>query len=148
MHGAALLYNHLLASQRKCEEWTDLYEGKLQEWNTSLDLDELGNWSLDAFWEPHQKDGLHRITSATKEFVREWVGTTLDLKGRVQSSNKAGSLIRKRERIVKKNRSRFDNEALLGQWKGSSATGIMTYRWERAQQLLKDLHRGLGVGIY
>jgi len=145
MHGAALLYNHLLASQRKSEEWTGLYEGKLQDWNKSLDLNEIGKWSLDEFWEPHQKDGLHRITSATKEFVREWVDTTLELNGRVISSNKAGSLIRKRERIVKKNRSRFDNEALLRQWNGSSATGIMTYRWERAQQFLKDLHRGLGV---
>ena len=145
MHGAALVYNIALASERSWDEKMEEHREALDAWVAALDLAVVRNWSLSRLWELTVGFG-HTITPATRRFVEQWihmVGARADCLGDDLS---ARELVRRREMSLKRARSRFTNRRALDQWGGSSGLGHMTYRWSTATTFLHDLHAALGPG--
>src|SRR5438034_11730841 len=85
-----------------------------------------------------------RISSPTHEFINKWwdlalAGNASDLR----DDRFARSLIRDRERRLKKNRARIDNPRAQELWTGASGTAQLDFRWRISQQLLQDIITGL-----
>lgn len=142
MHGAALIYNIALANLREWGDKVNEYQKAFAQWHDSLNHDEIRTWSLPRFWELVLDHG-HNISPATRLFIERWLDLLINHGASVLEKAEAVELIRRRERSLKKGRSRFDNRRALEQWKGSSGLNRMVYRWPRAKMFLKDLHEGL-----
>lgn len=150
IHGAALLYN-LLVAERCLElgitqtgEKTKEYEEKLDDWTKGLqDLGQpTSSWSLDEFW--------HLVTlvnpgipTPTRRFINEWIALVLSSGGSDVGTNKvARQLVSTRERHLKSGRSRLTNERLILEWTGSSGADPLTFRWQQVKVLLRDISAG------
>lgn len=145
MAGAAILYNALLA------ELDDGHEGladerrqDLREWLLEIDTDGLSRWDLKRFWELVLDRG-HRITPATQAFVESWVQAVRHSPNPLGDDPQVRDLVRRREMILKKARSRFANREARQQWSGRAGMGRMAFRWPNARVLLEDLFAGLGI---
>jgi hypothetical protein len=151
MYGAALVYNHALASRigpggeaRRPELVTE-YLGRLADWHHGLDRDEIAAWSLEELWTVSRADG-HTVTRSTKEFVTQWRELALARTVDGLVSAPAQGLITAREKALKKGRSRFLNETAYGQWNGGSGARPFSYRWPTVVQFVRDLHAALKEG--
>lgn len=154
MHGAALLYNLLMAEKR--EESFETVGDKFQparyhqafdEWVDVLETrrGELLDWAggLTFFWESvHEINP--RVHIFTRQFIADWIELALrpgteSLKGDAV----AHDLIRRRERRLKGNRARLSNSRALELWGGESGTGRLSFRWGQAQTIITDILDGL-----
>ena len=144
MHGAALLYNLMLAELQGTEELVEDHEESLKEWNLSSVTSELRNWNLSDMWGLFHKRK-HNITIFTRDFVTAWVDFLKNkLSGQnLKTSKIARNLIISRER-QKDNKSRFDNRQLLDRWRGYSGLNPLSYRWPVVRQFLNDLIQTIG----
>lgn len=142
MHGASLLYSFLLSQHIERFDWADRHAEKIGDWRQRAPWDELQTWSLNDFFRLAQSTR-HRIRPSAMNFVRRWHDLACQMKGRVMDSLQAGELIRRRERTLKRNRSRFDNASVRKHWRGDSATPQLNYRWRNVQWFMQDLHAGL-----
>lgn len=147
IHGAALLYNLLLAEQIPNQDWADLYRGALDEW-AALMKDRMGaitKWNKERFWEIvyHVNSRVPRFTRA---FIEEWLELALDSARlpRMADNRSAREMIRLRERFLKRNQARLENRRALDLWNGSAGTGRLEFRWRIAQNHLNDIYEGLG----
>jgi hypothetical protein len=148
MHGAALLYNRLLA-ERCVElgieigvELVETYTKRLGEWHQVEERTGglLGSWDLDAFW-AQVRSVNPRVPPLSKAFVDRWVG--LVRRGQAGVGDAAArQLVAARERQQKGSQARLVNDRLLWQWGGRSGTARLTFRWDRVTQLLGDIQRG------
>ncbi|MDQ6613357.1 MAG: DUF6361 family protein [Actinomycetota bacterium] len=147
MHGAALLYNLLLA--RRCgeigipeaEKDVDGFTADLDDWAADIDrrTGELRGWDRDEFWQMIAVQN-PRISPLTHHFVETWVA--LALSGRAASVAADSDMCRvvsDRERQQKKAQSRLVNDRLLRQWGGGSGIDPLTYRWAQVRRLLTDV---------
>ncbi len=145
-HGAALLYNLLLAERLENAELVDRYREALQDWVVEVDAER----ALDA-WDRHDLwvflfERNPRLRTATRAFVDSWIdGITRNPDG-VAYDSALRELIRAREWQLKGNRSRLQNRAALDNWNGSSGLARLDYRWRVSQRLLQDIYAGLGEG--
>jgi hypothetical protein len=148
MHGAALLYNLLLAErchQRNIEASGDLiqdYTDQLHKWRRDLDRGAgglLGSWDLDEFWRLVRSIN-PRISPRTKAFVEQWIGLASRADGADDPA--ARELIAARERQQKGGQARLVNDRLLGQWGGRSGTDPLTFRWPQVSRILGDINQG------
>ena len=145
MHGAPLLYNLILAEQAHRDESVKRYRQDFAEW-AQLSLNALAYWSQwnrERFWELVRTVN-PRITNPTHEFINTW--WDLALAGdaaRLCDSPTARSLIRDRERRLKKNLARIDNPRAQELWTGDSGTAQLEFRWLISQRLLGDIFDGL-----
>jgi hypothetical protein len=142
MHGAALIYNIALSKLGNRDDKVQDYQLAFAQWHDSLNQDEIRAWGLPRLWELVIDHG-HTITPATRLFIERWQDLLVSHGAAVLEKAEAIELIRRRERSLKKGRSRFDNRRALDQWKGASGLGRMVYRWSTAKVFLKDLHDGL-----
>lgn len=144
MHGAALLYNILLADLRKWTQKSDDYRMALHSWEESLDISAVRDWSLklEQFWDLMLQSD-HVITPPTHRFIERWVDLIVRNPKLVGNSVEAHDLIRQREMNLKRSNSRFTNHRALDQWGGASGINRLVYRWPTAQTLLSDLYAGL-----
>ena len=143
LHGAALLYNLLLA--RRAEELaipveTRDYEQALDEWWERVVGSSLSQWDTNDFWSlvmEHYAAPMPR----TQLFVNRWIdvlrrgGPTSPL-----LLDEASGLIREREREQKKGRARLSNDKMMLQWTGASGAGRLSYRWFQVVRMLNDLN--------
>ena len=151
MHGAALLYNLLIAEafvERTSDSGEDdpvaVYEEHLELWMDDFLSPEratLKNWDLDRMWELvlTKNSNIHRFT---RSFVEQWVGgirVTQDVSGDVSLRE----LVRSREERKGK-QSRLLNEKMLTAWSGASGTGQLGYRWGTVRTIVNDIVEGLG----
>lgn len=153
MHGAALLYNLLLA-QRHAQlglekDGADLvneYIDRVQIWvEDFLDLsrDEIARWELPQMWDV-VRSANPNVPSLTRQFVEDWVATVR--RGTdILTDERARRLIEKREKR-KRTQSRLLNDKLLAMWSGASGTRPLTYRWGNVQNIVTDIKRGLDAG--
>ena len=144
LHGAAILYNFLLADQAERHELADRYRKSLLEWTSdTIDVATHRGWSLDELWNVVEEHG-YRVTYPTKDFVKTWLRLVNEAKNPhdLLDSREAHELIRARERRLKRSRSRFSNPRALDQWGGQSGLGQLSYRWRDVQVLLEDLYAG------
>ena len=147
MHGAALLYNLMLAEALGHEEWIERYRGKLATWSGEMGemSAELAAWDLGALWrtvEPAERS----IRFPTRAFVERWVGIVRSEgpAAAFREGSPARPLIRDREARLKGGRARLQHRRHLELWGGASGADRLDFRWRPARRLLEDVFDGLG----
>jgi len=142
MHGAALVYNILLARLGNREQLETEHLEKFKDWSARIPLKEIRSWSIQRLWELTVGHG-HAITPQTRAFVEKWVEHTIHDPKTLLSNVGAINFVKRREMKLKGERSRFKNLRALEQWSGYSGIGRFVYRWPNVKVLLRDLHNGL-----
>jgi hypothetical protein len=149
LHGAALLYNLMLAEKLSSTKLEDDYRHRLSRWAAMIGERhrELAGWDLEGMWAAAEADE-PRVPQHSKRFIREWVQLVLekDDPARVVEDDQARTLIRNRERFLKKNLARLHNQRALELWSGKSGTDRLDFRWKVVQQLIEDIRRPLVGG--
>ena len=145
MHGAAFLYNLMLAERSDREKLKDEHRGNLDKWKIDLQSCLHIDLPLEGLWELTAGQG-HTITPQAMDFVSGWCRRVLATRGDVADDPKSRVLVHNRERRLKGVRSRFVNQRALDQWSGNSGVRRMEYRWGNVKTLLSDLHAGLNGG--
>jgi hypothetical protein len=147
MHGGPLLYNLILAEQAGRKESVAKYRRALTSWAQALSkrARALAQWNRERFWEL-ARSGNPRITALTYEFINRWWDLALSGDAaQLRESPTARSLIRDRERRLKKKGARIDNPRAQELWAGDSGTAQLDFRWFVSQRLLGDIFDGLKV---
>ncbi len=144
MHGAAILYNLLLAEAGSRDALAAQYADEFQAWSDDLAADRrrFREWDMHGFWEIARHPN-HSITPWAREFVERWVQLWLDHGTRLMDRKDARRLIVEREKQLKGPLSRFLNRRALEQWRGDSGLRPMSFRWSTARTFLNDLAEGL-----
>jgi hypothetical protein len=151
VHGAALLYNLMLAQARGNEDWIEYYQERLNVWADTLGArwSELATWyqHIDAFWSlPSLK--MARIPYLTRTFVVEWLRLVFAEAGTasIAHNQAARGLVHDREVRLKRSRARLENPRALELWPGASGAGQLEFRWTTTSTLVKDILAGLYNG--
>jgi hypothetical protein len=144
MHGAAILYNLLLAEAGSLGDLEITYRDAFQQWAREMapDRHRVEKWILHRFWQVARHPA-HTITTQAQSFVKSWVGLFLEHGSRVVSREDARKLVRNREVHLKGPRSRFQNPRALEKWGGEAGLRPVAYRWYNAKTFLRDLAEGL-----
>jgi len=139
VHGAALVYNLLLARKSGREDAVEDYENRLDLWRDELHVTAaLDGWSRSDWWATIQRQN-PRLRPITMQFVNRWldlVGADVDL----AQSQAAANLISTRERQIKGGRARLVNQSALDRWSGGSGLGRHDFRWTISRRHLLDLY--------
>jgi hypothetical protein len=150
MHGAALLYNLMLAElsasgAAEGSSWhgrVEDYRARLTGWRGEMQGLALSGWRLDDLW--HRAETTpHRVAPATRRFVTAWLEAALSCGGEVADATAARQIVERRETRLKGAKSRFRNAAALARWGGASGTAPLNYRWPIVASHLKDLANAL-----
>ena len=150
MHGAALLYNVLLAE--RAEEFDlsqhegqgEYFATRLEQWQEEVRANDLVRWDLDRLWALVAEQG-RPVSPLTRAFVTRWAGLLQARSGRVlQDDPDARALIRERELRQKGGQARLRNDRLMRQWGGASGSGRLNFRWPVVARLLNDIAEGRG----
>lgn len=146
-HGAALLYNLLLARAYETAGLNRVtgkvvrYEDELERWAAEIeaDRDAVQGWDLDSWWaELHTYN--QRIGLSTQSFVNDWVGFVRSGPAdRLVTDAGAAALVAHRERVQKKAQARLVNERLLRNWNGASGADRLVFRWPTVRRLVSDI---------
>ncbi len=150
IYGAPLLYNLLLARRAQREDKATEYRMELETWALGLDRTALDNWSVEDFWSTVRRR--RRINPSAYGFVNQWIelarSSALDVErhGLPADDSASARLVRRREKTLKRERSRFLNRRLLDQWGGAAGVYRMDYRWNNVRDYLRELAAGLGQG--
>jgi len=145
MYGAALLYNFMLAQLDGRSERADEYRAELQSWRGELQArrGEFLAWDQQRFWQLIGRHGL--IPIPTRQFVDAWLRLILETSEtpRVEDSESARGLVRRRETYLKRGRSRFTSKRHRELWGGASGSFQLDFRWWVARRLANDIIEGL-----
>lgn len=147
MHGAPLLYNLVLAEQAHRDEGVTKYRQSFSKWAQLLSERSrvLAEWNRERFWQMIRAVN-PRITNPAYDFINTWWDHALaGDAARLCDSPAVRSLIRERERRLKKNLARVDNPRAQELWTGDSGTAQLEFRWLISQRLLGDIFDGLEV---
>ena len=148
MHGAALLYNALLA-ERAEKLGLSRYEGRrdhfadlLDRWRHEVEEHGLKDWNLDQLWALVARQG-KPVSPPTRAFVTQWISLVRgpSLQG-LADDQAAQNLIREREIYQKRAQARLTNDKLMRQWGGASGSGRLNFRWPVVARLLNDIADG------
>ncbi len=150
IHGAALLYNLLLAEASakrsfKSEEIVDDYRQRLTEWAAELGDVRSAHARVDRsqFWMLVRSKG--KVPPRTAMFVDRWLDLAADRPLTIADDEEARSLIRDRERTLKMGMARLNNARALELWNGAAGTNRLTYRWPTGRSMLADILEGRGL---
>lgn len=147
LHGAALLYNLMLAEMREDGGLVESYRDRLDRWAVDIDAiqTELAAWDLEGIWSVVRSQG-RSLGFSTQAFVARWVERLKAEEPRVvvATGSRARALIRDREIQLKRGRARLASPRHLELWGGASGIDRMQYRWSGTRQLLRDIFDGLG----
>lgn len=147
MHGAALLYNLLLAERAegmriaRHDGSRDQYKSRLDEWQEDFQEINAGAWDLNGLWALVAAQG-RPAALPTRSFVSEWVDLARISGGQVADNVEARELIRNRERVQKRGQARLINDRLMGQWGGASGSGRLNFRWPVVRRILNEIVDG------
>lgn len=146
MHGAALLYNLMLAEKSANPEWVDGYRDRFGEWVGAVTgrMDELQRWDRQHFWGMVDGTGVG-IPGGTRLFVDTWLDLALTGEpARLRQLASARTLLSHRERSLKGKLARLQNQRALDLWQGASFARPLEYRWSRpVRDILHDIRLGL-----
>jgi hypothetical protein len=148
MHGASILYNLLLSTQRNDRELgdperTDVLRDEMDAWIRECDSKVIQAWSSDLrpFWKSVRTAG--GSAGPTYRFVSAWCEQVASIPNGKFNEARAIELVRNRELDHKRSQARFNNPARLRAWNGSSGLVPLGYRWNRVWGFLADLSDGL-----
>lgn len=147
MHGAALLYNLILAEEYKKAGHDRIeppdYREALARWAeriaTVAPWDRADMWSRLIAINPRINTNLR-----ARAFIEAWID--LVLAGRADGAAndvELRDLVARREKTVKKTQSRLVNSKLLRGWTGASGSRQLVYRWPQVRRMLADIHDGM-----
>jgi hypothetical protein len=137
MHGAALVYNLMLAERRHFDPLIDELGAVVTAWADSVDSSAaLVDW--EEFWLV-ASEGNPGITMRTRTFVESWFGRTLALGADVANDPASRQLIERRERQAKKAQARLSNPRRLETWTAPVGMSRQTYRWPVVQDIVNDV---------
>jgi len=145
MHGAALLYNLMLAEKQPSPPRRKQYAETLGEWRLALERrwSAFTRWDRRAFW-TLITDTDARLRATARRFVDEWLDVMFATKGKAIGTNqRARDLIHRRERALKGPQARLDNRQALASWRGAAGANQIDSRWGIAQMVVADIRRGL-----
>ena len=148
MHGAAILYNLLLANKAQNKERGNQYRSDLSDWADLIRSRSraLSAWDRAAFWTMLEDNGLRLpITSRTRQFVDQWINIAMsssDL-GNLASNREARDLISQREIDLKSGLARLTNPRALELWNEAAGLGRLDFRWGIAHRMANDILEGL-----
>jgi len=154
MHGAAWLYNVMLSEEisklTNKPEQNDLvetYRQKILEWHKNIKSESarFSSWDKKMFWEIVTEQN-PRVPNATKTFCMQWINYTINSDSSFNEfvgNVSIRSLIKDRERLLKKENARLSNNRALEAWRGDSGTGQLDYRWRIARIMVNDILAGL-----
>lgn len=155
MHGAALLYNLLLAEEVESlrsaggqlvvdEDMTDHYRQALFGWVAMMDARTADHdrWHRAAFWDLATAHN-PRIPYHTRLFVDRWLDLALDRPDAIPDDPEARTLVRNREIQVKRGLARLNSARQLERWSGASGTGRLDYRFGNVRLMLDDIIAGI-----
>lgn len=145
VEGAAWLYNVCLADKRQDEALGQSHREGLEGWRKRVSLSDIKQWNLGELWDVLASRG-HPVSSATRGFVADWTARLTAARGEFAEDDLARDLIERRERMLKKSRSRFINRGALNQWGGNSGLNRLVYRWPTTKGFLDDLLPALRRG--
>ncbi len=168
-HGAALLYNlmlaeereHLLRDERGANEPDEgdgrethepdepdaivaAYRDALRQWADQAEAAEIARWDTAALWAWLATNSTSRIAAATRGYIDEWVRllSTTDLTA-LADDPEARRRVRERERLQKRGLARLGNPDRLRGWTGASGSNALTYRWPTVRDIVIDIREGL-----
>jgi hypothetical protein len=146
MHGAAILYNLMLAEKSRNEEQTAGYADWLGSWaeEVSSRASAFHSWSRADFWRLVLECG-GRIHPSTERFVNSWLDLALGGDPqRLGADPAVRELLRRREAQIKGPRARLANDDMLRRWSGAAGTRRLDFRWNTARDIVNDILLGLG----
>lgn len=151
-HGAALLYNLMLAEERRGMHLeptdgtsVDNYGLRLDKWSAAASGIRLNAWAgrIADFWECIHDNRVH-IPRETQIFLNEWAHLLVEDLRHLDTSPAARALIRNREIQHKRGQARLANKRRLQEWTGDAGTRQLVFRWPQVQRMLTDIADGLG----
>jgi hypothetical protein len=143
IHGAALLYNLMLAETAKREALVSEYRSALDRWHDEIRArrDVLVQWDRERFWAiVYRVDP--RVPPQTRHFIDVWVDLVLTGDDPAKL-HRARNLIRARELALKRGLARLENQRALERWGGAAGTRPLNFRWPVAATMIADIHAGL-----
>jgi hypothetical protein len=149
MHGAALVYNLLLAEQKQGGEFVSHYQSQLNTWFNSLRVrqGDLEAWNRAAFWQLMLERGT-RVRGVTRRFVDDWMTFALSAPSfaAISDSPAARHMVTNQEHAVKPGRARIGTPRTTENWEGSSGSAQLNYRWNRpVRAIVNDILKPLQV---
>lgn len=147
LHGAALLYNLMLARASEWQDTIEKYEEQLGQWAASMQArwPELMHWYRQRaeFWD---LDFLGQaIPRLTADFVDSWMGLVFEggSPAALGKEKAALRLIGERERFLKGARARLENPRALAAWSGAAGSHRLNFRWGIVKKIIADIQVGL-----
>jgi hypothetical protein len=149
MHGAALLYNLILAELLAKQEWIDTYREALASWVGAIEdgWERLVEWDVSDFWQlVATANG--RIPIPTRSFIDGWLKVVRSSSvGSVADDDRARGMIMERERQLKRGLARVDGGRPLELFQGGAGNRQIDYRWKAtARRMILDIQEGLARG--
>ena len=149
IHGAALLYNFMLAEKRSDAELEKQYAQDLTAWAERISALEanLRAWQRPLFW--HTVEEQTVVTPRTRAFIDDWFSFVFDGQtirqnaSRLKGQASVRHLIEARESTLKGPRARLQNPRALELWTGAAGTQQLAYRWPQARRIVLDILDGL-----
>ena len=148
MHGAALLYNVLLAERAEELGLTefdgrrDSFTAEIEEWRRDAEEIDINGWDLDKLWALTAEQGSPPVP-LTKAFVTSWIDLIRNRLGNGFAEDPdARALVCERELRQKGSQARLRNDRLMRQWGGASGAGRLDFRWPNIKTLLNDIVDG------
>ena len=148
MHGAALLYNVLLAERAEQlgltehETRRDRFAARLDQWRAEIESSDILTWDLDRLWAllaEQERPAAQR----TRLFVTAWNSLVRGRLGKgLVDDRDARNLVEERELHQKKGQARLRNDRLMRQWGGASGSDRLNFRWPVVAGLLNDIADG------
>ena len=154
MHGAAWLYNVMLseevnkpANKSEQNDSVNRYRQAMLEWYKYFKSEStrFSSWNKKLFWEIVAQQN-PRVPNATKTFCMQWINYAINSVSSFDefvNNVSIRSLIKDRERILKKENARLSNSRALEAWRGASGIGQLDYRWRIARTMVNDILAGL-----
>lgn len=146
-HGAALLYNLLLAERAEqlglaaLEGHRELYGTEIEDWVEEIRVEDLDSWELHELWSQVALQG-GTVTLRTRAFVEQWLELVTARRGAGLAADRdARAIVESRELSQKGAQSRLHNDRLMRQWGGASGSARLDYRWPVVRRLLRDILR-------
>lgn len=147
IHGSVLLYNLMLADLVGEADLTADYRERLRAWADTMDgrRDAMTRWDRRRFWEIVLATS-PRIPMPTRMFVEMWLDLALSAEaGSIAASQRARRLIHDRERALKREQARLENQRARELWNGEAGTAQLSYRWPVTQTIVLDILNGVEV---
>lgn len=154
MHGAALLYNLILAekvrdTQSLGGELTvdpgrvERYGRMLDDWSQRIDdrRGALAEWDQLRLWDIVRSIN-PRIPWRTKQFIDAWFDVVWGQTDQLADDQVACDLVARREMRVKRGLARVSNQRALERWSGESAVAPLEFRWTQVRRITDDIVAG------